>query len=73
MGLLFRRRRPVLTHAVGAPTSAVPSASATAEDAGPDYTGPDPVAELQRITALHDAGEMSDLDFARAKRDLMGI
>jgi len=73
MGLLFRRRRPPVmlaaaTSSVAAKHDEPPSAPAPAR-----YTGSDPVAELQRLTDQHAAGEISDAQVSEAKRNLMGI
>jgi phospholipase D-like protein len=51
-----------------------PDAASTAPEPGPPATGatPDPTIDaLQRASALHDAGKLSDAEFAAIKRTLV--
>lgn len=54
--------------AAAAQYAPAPSAPAAAAPGG----GVDVVAELQKLSALHDAGALSDQEFAEAKSRLLG-
>jgi len=65
-------RRPgvfarTLWRVVGRATPATPAASATTGDGGAEL-----VARLERLAALHRAGDLTDAEYARAKQALLG-
>ena len=73
MGLFFRPRRPLLRLAAGAhpatqasPVSPPPPAPA----AGPP---PGTIAELERLSRLHESGALTDEEFAAAKARALGV
>jgi hypothetical protein len=59
MGLLLRRRRPLMRLAAGAAPAPAPSA--------------DPTAELERLAQLHQSGALTDDEFTAAKARLLGV
>ena len=66
MGLLFRRRPPLMRLAAGAASAPEPrTAPAPARAAGP-------TAELERLAQLHQSGALTDDEFTAAKARLLG-
>ena len=73
MGLFFRPRRPLLRLAAGAhPATQAPPASPPppALAAGPP---PGSIAELERLSRLHESGALTDEEFAAAKARALGV
>jgi hypothetical protein len=74
LGLLFRRRRPLIRLAAGAAVGTVAyqagkkSVPVAAAPAVPDET-----AELERLASLHTSGALTDAEFSVAKSKLLGI
>jgi hypothetical protein len=88
MGLMFRRRRPVmrLAGAAALGTAAYQSGKRHGEQAQVDHVatqpppppapaagGGDTTAELERLASLHGSGALTDDEFTAAKAKLLGI
>ena len=79
MGLFFRPRRPLLRLAAGAATvgiayhagqrRAVQDADSQQAASAPTDT----IAELERLSRLHESGALTDQEFAAAKAQALGI
>jgi hypothetical protein len=83
MGLMMRRRRPLMRIAAGAAAGAVAyqagkrgGRGAPVSESAPPASNPTqdpapggqgPTAELERLTQLHASGALSDAEFAAAK------
>jgi hypothetical protein len=84
MGLLMRRRRPVMRLAAGAATATVAYQAGKRSPAGmdeqassgaPQQPAPAPAdtaAQLAQVAQLHASGALSDAEFASAKSKLLG-
>ena len=84
MGMMFRRRRPLMRMAAGAATARVayeagrrraeeeePPRATEASTPAPPVT--DSVGELDRLVELHRSGALDDDEFAAAKSKLLGL
>jgi hypothetical protein len=76
MGLLFRRRSPLMRLAAGGAVGG----AASDEDGGhvqhveaDEDTPPDPTGDLERLARLHRTGALTDAEFAAAKSRLLGV
>ena len=70
MGLFFRPRRPLLRLAAGAHPATPASPPPPALAAGPP---PGSIAELERLSRLHESGALTDEEFAAAKARALGV
>jgi hypothetical protein len=81
MGLMFRRRRPVMRLAAHVP-GARRGEAASAEASQPNQYAPPPpdidpapdddIDELEKLVRLHKSGQLSDKEFKTAKARLLG-
>jgi len=86
MGLLFRRRRPLMRLAAGATAGGVAYQAGQRDAQGAPHTpepapAPDPAGsrpavrttDLERLARLHQSGALTDDEFTVAKSRLLGM
>ena len=79
MGLFFRPRRPLLRLATGAATAGIAyragqrRAEQDAYNQQAAEAAPDTIAELERLSRLHESGALTDQEFTAAKARALGI
>lgn len=79
MGLLFRRRPPLMRLAAGAAVGGVAYQAGRRREQQGMTSAPapapaaNPTAELERLAQLHQSGALTDDEFTAAKARLLGI
>jgi hypothetical protein len=72
VGLSLRPRRPLLRLATRAATAATADPDGQRR-AGPDASPAGIIAELERLSRLHESGVLTDQEFAGAKARALGL